>query len=77
MVDKNQENDEYNFAEMDAYDEELLGQGDLQQDTTYSEAPKPPQKDLKRNVLITIGIIIFLMILYKVIGYLFFSKKSK
>jgi intracellular multiplication protein IcmG len=45
--------------------------------TTMSSPASTSNKNIKRNALIAIVVIIFLMIMYKLLGYLFFSKDTE
>jgi len=76
MVDNDQNNDEYKFAEYDAMDHDPMGEMEPGLGNSLSQDDAPPKKDIKRNALIAVGLIILAMLLYKLIGYLFFSEKN-
>lgn len=75
MADDNQDNDEYKFVELDALDGDSMG-GMESDVATSSSQNSGEKKDIKRNALVAFGFIVFIMIMYKLIGYLFFSGKS-
>lgn len=76
MVDNNQNNDEYQFTEMDSYDNDSMNEMNENTNPSYEHLERLPKKNIKRNALLTIGVIILVMVLYKLIGYLFFSGKN-
>ena len=69
----NDQNDEYKFAELDSLENEPLETSEF--DTKGSTPARPggvePGKNIKRNALITVGIIVFIMLMYKFIGGMF------
>ncbi|WP_392538891.1 type IVB secretion system protein IcmG/DotF [Legionella sp. 227] len=69
----NDQNDEYKFAELDSLENEPLETSEF--DTKSSTPARPggmePGKNVKRNALITVGIIVFVMLMYKFIGGMF------
>lgn len=79
MADNDQDNDEYKFAELDSLDNEPMGDSDSNVKGTTSSEQKnyPGQKDIKRNALIAVGLIILAMVMYKLIGYMYFSGTSE
>lgn len=68
----NDQNDEYKFAELDSLENEPL-------ETSEFDATRPakgpirhePQKNIRRNAFIVIGVIIFAMLMYKFVGGMF------
>ncbi len=74
----NDQNDEYKFDEHDPLE------NNSQEDDIYSSSEsispeqslEPPQSDVKRNALIAVGLIVFIVIMYKLIAGLFFGKSS-
>ncbi|KTD05650.1 type IVB secretion system protein IcmG/DotF [Fluoribacter gormanii] len=69
----NDQNDEYKFEELDSLENESL---DTSEFDTKSSAPArsvgmDPQKNVKRNALIAVGVIVFAMLMYKFIGGMF------
>lgn len=79
MAEHDQNNDEYKFAELDSYDMDQAGESDLESQASYQSGKEglTRKKDIKRNALIAIGVVIFIMVMYKIIGWMFFSDKSK
>lgn len=79
MAEHDQNNDEYKFAELDSYDMDQAGESDLDSQASYQSGKEglTRKKDIKRNALIAIGVVIFIMVMYKIIGWMFFSDKSK
>lgn len=73
MADNDPNNDEYSFSEFDSLDNDPLDPG-LDKTRLGGHEPK---KDIKRNALIALGLILFAVVMYKLIGYLFFSPKEK
>ncbi|CAM2830960.1 type IVB secretion system protein IcmG/DotF [Legionella worsleiensis] len=79
MAEHDQDNDEYQFAELDSlgnesFDESGLTQGSPMSSTQEQTADK---KNIKRNALIAVALVVLAMVLYKFIGYLFFSGTSE
>lgn len=66
----NDQNDEYKFAELDSLENEPLETSEY--DTGRSTPVEPrgvdSRKNIKRNALIAVGIIVFVMLMYKFIG---------
>ncbi|MGC1182507.1 type IVB secretion system protein IcmG/DotF [Legionella sp.] len=71
----NDQNDEYKFDELDSLNNDSMGDYGLNEPQPSGLEPKPPKKDVKRNAIIAVCIILFVMVLYKVLGG-FFSGKS-
>lgn len=77
MADNEQQNDEYEFSDLDALNPESY-------ESLDSEEGLPPKESrafyspqhLKRNVFIVIGIVVLAMILYKFLGAYFSAKKT-
>ncbi len=77
MAQHDQDNDEYRFAELDSLDSDPMGGADSEQHSNISSGQnKVPGKDIKRNALIAIGLVVFAMVMYKFIGYMFFSEPT-
>lgn len=71
------ENDEYKFVELDGLDNHMDDDSKSSQGTSSFARPgSSSRKDIKRNAVIALGLIILAMVLYKVGGYLFFNKKD-
>ncbi|WP_199741625.1 type IVB secretion system protein IcmG/DotF [Legionella sp. km535] len=79
MAEHDQDNDEYRFAELDSFENESMGGAELGQsgDLSSGKGQHSEQKNIKRNALIAVGLVIFAMVLYKFIGYMFFSGTSE
>lgn len=74
----NDQNDEYKFDEHDPLDNDSQ-EHDIYSasDTTSSEqSPEPPKRDVKRNALIAVGLIVFIIVMYKIMSGFFSEKKS-
>lgn len=73
MAEDDQNNDEYKFEEYDSMGAESMDEEhpDLK---TPTPGPNEPQKDVRRNALIVIAIVIIFYVLYKFFGGLFSSK---
>lgn len=80
MADNDQENDEYKFVELDPLDNNAQNDVDTdyyaesKSDESTATVQHPEKTDIRRNALIAVGIILFIMVMYKLIGYLFFSE---
>lgn len=74
----NDQNDEYKFDEYDSYEGESMDHNEFGSSDSPSgeQPPKPPRKDVRRNALIAVGAIAFLMIMYKLLGGLFSGKSN-
>lgn len=75
----NDQNDEYKFAELDSLENESLENTEYSSKSTapVGQGGAEPQKNIKRNALIAIGVVVFLMLMYKFIGGMFFNKTNK
>ncbi|WP_412756400.1 type IVB secretion system protein IcmG/DotF [Legionella bozemanae] len=69
----NDQNDEYKFAELDSLENEPLESSEFDSTSSPSagSGEREPPKNIKRNALIAVGIIIFAMLMYKFIGGMF------
>lgn len=75
---ENDQNDEYKFVELDGLDNPMMDDPDAKPSASSSARPGgASKKDIKRNALIAFGLIILAMILYKILGYLFFHKTDE
>ena len=77
MADNDQYNDEYQFADLDA----ISPDGDDQnQEGNAGASENPPEtpreNNIKRNAIIVIGVVVLLMVLYKIIGMFHTEKKD-
>lgn len=76
MADDDQNNDEYKFSELDAVDNDpLSNSGDEFNPDAGGQGQHSDRKDIKRNALIAVGLVIFAMVMYKFIGS-FFHKSN-
>lgn len=73
----NDQNDEYKFDELDNLDSESSDNINYGSNDSKSagQSDAPPKKDVKRNALIAVGLVVFAMMMYKIIGG-FFSEKT-
>lgn len=78
MADNDQNDDEYKFAELDSLDNDPMGNQEQGLDHSQPSGSNrfSDKKDIKRNALIAIGVIVFIMVMYKIIGS-FFSGKTE
>ncbi|CAM2747793.1 Component of the Dot/Icm secretion system [Legionella steigerwaltii] len=69
----NDQNDEYKFAELDSLENEPLetSEFDAKSSTPAGSGGMEPRKNIKRNALIAVGVIVFAMLMYKFIGGMF------
>ncbi|KTD47088.1 protein IcmG (DotF) [Legionella rubrilucens] len=72
MVDNNQNNDEYQFADLDVVNPDG-GDDDLEAMRAEGEQ-RAPKKDVRKNALIVIALIVVAMIIYKFMGAMFSRK---
>lgn len=76
MADNDQNNDEYKFSELDAVDNDPMGNsGDGFNPDSRGEGQLSDRKNIKRNALIAIGLVVFAMVMYKLVGS-FFPKSN-
>ncbi len=76
MVENEQENDEYRFVELDNPNDEQMSEEERVPESSSFSGGFQSQKNIKRNALIAIAVIILLMFLYKVLGYVRSEKKE-
>ena len=75
----NYQNDEYKFVELDALDNDTMGDmesGTKENSSSFGKEPVP-KKNVNRNALVAVVIIVTLMMAYKLFGYLYFATKEK
>jgi len=82
MADKDQYNDEYQFADLDAMTPDAADEGDVAgtDPNVVDETPRVEHSDannIKRNALIVVAVVILLMIIYKFMGSVFSDKKTQ
>lgn len=74
----NDNNDEYKFAELDSMENESMSEGTPGSNNALGYDPDSLQrKNVKRNALIVIGVVLLAMVLYKLAGAVFTEKNSK
>lgn len=75
----NDQNDEYKFNEYESYDQEPMDKSDSGSNPSQSpsgQPPRSPKKDVRRNALIVAGIVVAVMVGYKVVGGWFSGKST-
>lgn len=80
MADKDQYNDEYQFTDLDAVDPND-GHDTQDPDTTTSASEEIPlsgveQSTVKRNGIIVVVVLVFIILMYKLVGSLFSETKQ-
>ena len=79
MADNDQYNDEYQFADLDSMGPDAGDQVDEGGDKVASEPGVPEEHheetNIKRNALIALAVVVLLMVLYKLVGFIFSEKK--
>ncbi len=75
---ENDQNDEYKFVELDGLDNHMGDPDSTSGDgnSSFARQGTNSKKDIKRNALIAIVVIVFAMLMYKMIGYFFLDKKD-
>lgn len=82
MADNDQYNDEYQFADLDAInpdaadDSGLGGENIENAETIHPPAGASGRNDIIRKAMIVIGIVILIMVLYKIVESVFSGKKE-
>jgi intracellular multiplication protein IcmG len=74
MVDNEDNNDEYKFTDLDGPDNEMGENHDLEPSGSESVASEKP--DVRRNAIIAVVIIVFVMVLYKLIAHMMAEKND-
>lgn len=75
MVDNYQNNDEYEFTDLDALNTDPLNVNEgVAQETTYETRRQANQNNIRRNALIAVSIVILAMLAYKFFGSFFTTK---
>jgi intracellular multiplication protein IcmG len=75
MVENDQNNDEYKFIELDGPNDELLDDNESLS-SSFAKEGNSSSKDIKRNALIVLGLVILVMLIYKLIGYYVTKEKA-
>ncbi|ARB93397.1 type IVB secretion system protein IcmG/DotF [Legionella longbeachae] len=75
----NDQNDEYKFAELDSLENDSIENPEYSPKSTTSmgQGGAEPRKNIKRNALIAVGFVVFIMLMYKFVGGMFFGKSTK
>ncbi|MFJ1268944.1 type IVB secretion system protein IcmG/DotF [Legionella lytica] len=76
---ENDQNDEYKFDEYESYDQgstDNSQSGSSPSPQPPGQSPKGPNKDVRRNALIAVGVIVAAMVGYKVVGGIFSGKST-
>jgi intracellular multiplication protein IcmG len=79
MADNDQNSDEYKFVELDGLDNDMMEGMESESGKAASSFPGggfDARKDIKRNALIAIVVVVLIMLMYKITGYLFFTHKE-
>lgn len=79
MVDNDKNSDEYQFVELDALDNETLGAMGSNEDAdspSFINKNASQPEDVKRNALIVVVFVIVTVLMYKLIGGIFFSSEA-
>jgi intracellular multiplication protein IcmG len=77
MMADNDQNDEYKFAELDSLDNESMeDESSLDSATPSGQARYPESKNVKRNALIAVGVIVLAMVIYKLVGWMYSGKSN-
>lgn len=79
MVDNDKNSDEYQFVELDALDNETLGSMDSNEDAdspSFINKNSSQPADVKRNAIIVVIFVIVTVLMYKLIGGIFFSSEA-
>lgn len=78
MADNDQISDEYNFEELDGMDNNMLGDAPLEGTEAVTTNPSSSnKKDVKRNAIIAVVLVIFVMLFYKIISVALVDEKNK
>ncbi len=77
MADNDQNNDEYKFAELDSLDNESMEEeSNLNSPASSSQGRYPESKNVKRNALIAVGVLVLAMVIYKIVGWMYSDKSD-
>ncbi|MFI4918092.1 MAG: type IVB secretion system protein IcmG/DotF [Legionellales bacterium] len=70
------DNDEYEYSELESLDDESMGKDapDNERPVPAGDAALAEKKDVKRNSLIVVGLVVFALIMYHLLGAIFGSK---
>lgn len=70
MAEHDQDNDEYKFAELDSLESDSMDdEGEKYESLSSGQKTSPAGKNVKRNALITVGVIVCAMATYKIVGW--------
>ncbi len=76
MAEHDQDNDEYKFAELDSLDSESINDENEKYESSSGQKASPGGKNVKRNALIAVGVIVCAMATYKIVGWLYSGKSN-
>lgn len=77
MAENDQNTDEYKFAELDSFENESIDSTEYGAGSSpKGQGGSPQGKNIKRNALITVGLIVFIMLMYKFVGGMFSGKSN-
>ncbi len=76
MAEHDQDSDEYKFAELDSLDSESINDENEKYESSSGQKPSPTGKNVKRNALIAVGVIVCAMATYKIVGWLYSGKNN-
>jgi intracellular multiplication protein IcmG len=78
MADNDQNNDEYKFAELDSPEGDSLGDSEHgSSDSGFKGGGHDSErKNIKRNALIVVGVMVLAMVMYKLVGMMFSGKTN-
>ncbi|VEG90786.1 type IVB secretion system protein IcmG/DotF [Legionella spiritensis] len=77
MVDNNQDNDEYQFSDLDVMGSDMMDDEDTAPMQSEVVERHSPQKNIRRNALIVVVLVILAMVVYKFMGAFFSSKTDQ
>ncbi len=81
MADNDEYNEEYQFADLDAVTPDSEDHPGASEGNAPEVTPESPrsfkQPNVKRNAIIVVGIVIVIMVLYKIIGSIYSEKKAE
>lgn len=80
-MEENDQNDDYKFVEFDDLENPMDSDSNSDSSksdkaSTFLSSQGESKIDIKRNAIIALGVVVVLMVLYKIIAHLFFTKKN-
>lgn len=76
MADNDKNNDEYEFSELDSFDEHSMDEDSSSKPSTSKPASLSDGRDVKRNAFIAVMVIILAMVIYKLVGWFHVGKNN-